>query len=89
MLALLWWTWEAYTWLGNQARADEGALRGGTAAATAAVFVVALAIGRRRSVAPPDPVVLGVAAGRGAVPGGGGVAGRVGADGVVRRGAAG
>jgi low temperature requirement protein LtrA len=24
LLALLWWTWSAYTWLGNQARADEG-----------------------------------------------------------------
>ncbi|TYB69087.1 low temperature requirement protein A [Nonomuraea sp. PA05] len=44
LLAMLWWTWEAYTWLGNQARADEGVLRGGTAVATAAVFVVALAV---------------------------------------------
>jgi low temperature requirement protein LtrA len=29
VLALLWWTWSAYTWLGNQARADEGVLRVG------------------------------------------------------------
>jgi low temperature requirement protein LtrA len=23
ILALLWWTWSGYAWLGNQARADE------------------------------------------------------------------
>ena len=44
MLALLWWTWCAYTWLGNQARADEGLLRAGMSPAMAAVFVVALTI---------------------------------------------
>jgi low temperature requirement protein LtrA len=44
MLALLWWTWCAYTWLGNQARADEGLLRAGMAVAMAAMFVVALTI---------------------------------------------
>ncbi|MEW9552172.1 low temperature requirement protein A [Nonomuraea sp. NPDC050783] len=44
LLALLWWTWEAYTWLGNQARADEGVVRGGMAVATVGVFVVALAV---------------------------------------------
>ncbi|MFD0149492.1 low temperature requirement protein A [Streptomyces sp. NPDC055721] len=44
LLALLWWTWSAYTWLGNQARADEGLLRGGMGVAMAAVFVVALTI---------------------------------------------
>jgi low temperature requirement protein LtrA len=41
LLALLWWTWSAYAWLGNQARADEGVLRLGMAVAMAAVFVVA------------------------------------------------
>jgi low temperature requirement protein LtrA len=44
MLALLWWTWCAYSWLGNQARADEGVLRTGMAVAMAAVFVVALTV---------------------------------------------
>jgi low temperature requirement protein LtrA len=44
MLALLWWTWCAYTWLGNQARADEGLLRTGMAVAMTAIFVVALTI---------------------------------------------
>ena len=44
VLALLWWTWSAYAWLGNQARADEGILRAGMAVAMAAIFVVALTI---------------------------------------------
>src|SRR6266700_1169700 len=44
LLTLLWWTWSAYTWLGNQARADEGLLRAGMAVAMAAIFVVALTI---------------------------------------------
>jgi low temperature requirement protein LtrA len=44
MLALLWWTWCAYTWLGNQARADEGVLRAGMSLAMVAMFVVALTI---------------------------------------------
>jgi low temperature requirement protein LtrA len=44
LLALLWWTWSAYAWLGNQARADEGVLRAGMAVAMAAIFVVALTI---------------------------------------------
>jgi len=44
MLALLWWTWCAYTWLGNQARADEGLLRTGMEVAMVAMFVVALTI---------------------------------------------
>jgi hypothetical protein len=44
LLALLWWTWSAYTWLGNQARADEGLLRAAMAVAMAAMFVVALTI---------------------------------------------
>jgi low temperature requirement protein LtrA len=44
LLALLWWTWSAYAWLGNQARADEGLLRAGMAVAMAAIFVVDLTI---------------------------------------------
>jgi low temperature requirement protein LtrA len=42
LLTLLWWTWSGYTWLGNQARADEGLLRAGMVVAMAAMFVVAL-----------------------------------------------
>src|ERR687894_2428998 len=44
ILALLWWTWCAYAWLGNQARADTGVVRGAMAVAMAALFVVALTI---------------------------------------------
>jgi low temperature requirement protein LtrA len=44
LLALLWWTWSAYAWLGNQARADEGLVRAGMAVAMAAIFVVDLTI---------------------------------------------
>jgi low temperature requirement protein LtrA len=44
LLTLLWGTWSGYTWLGNQARADEGLLRAGMVAAMAAMFVVALTI---------------------------------------------
>jgi len=51
LLALLWWTWSAYTWLGNQARADEGLLR----AAMAAMFVVALTIPEAWQDAPRRP----------------------------------
>jgi len=42
VLALLWWTWVGFAWLGNQAYG--GSLRLGGVAAMAAVFVVALAV---------------------------------------------
>jgi low temperature requirement protein LtrA len=44
VLALLWWTWCAYAWLGNQARADTGVVRAGMGLAMAALFVVALTV---------------------------------------------
>ena len=44
VLGLLWWSWSSYTWLGNQARADEGIVRAGVMVAMAALFLVALAI---------------------------------------------
>ena len=61
LLALLWWTWSAYAWLGNQARADEGILRAGMAVAMAAIFVVALTIPEAWQDAPGGlngPLVL-------------------------------
>ena len=42
VLALLWWAWCSYAWLGNQAYADEGVVRLTMIAAMAAMFVVAL-----------------------------------------------
>jgi low temperature requirement protein LtrA len=44
LLALLWWAWCSYAWLGNQARADEGIVRAALVVAMAALFLVALAI---------------------------------------------
>jgi low temperature requirement protein LtrA len=61
LLTLLWWTWSGYTWLGNQARADEGLLRAGMVVAMAAVFVVALTIPEAWQDAPGGlngPLVL-------------------------------
>jgi len=44
VMALIWFGWSAYAWLGNQARADEGALRVSMFFAMAGFFVVALTI---------------------------------------------
>jgi low temperature requirement protein LtrA len=44
LLALLWFGWSSYAWLGNQAQADEGLLRVAMLAAMGALFVVSLAI---------------------------------------------
>jgi low temperature requirement protein LtrA len=44
VLALLWFAWSSYAWLGNQAKADEGVLRLGLVVAMICVFLVALAI---------------------------------------------
>src|SRR3954452_17958047 len=38
MMALLWWAWSSYAWLGNQARADEGVVRAGMLVAMGALF---------------------------------------------------
>jgi low temperature requirement protein LtrA len=44
LLALLWFAWSSYAWLGNQAHADEGVVRAAVILAMAALFLVALAI---------------------------------------------
>ncbi|HKH08448.1 MAG TPA: low temperature requirement protein A [Agromyces sp.] len=44
VLGLLWWTWCAYSWLANQAPADQGVLRVGMGIAMISVFVVALTV---------------------------------------------
>ncbi|MEN3613499.1 low temperature requirement protein A [Plantactinospora sp. ZYX-F-223] len=44
LLLLLWFSWGAYIWLSNQARADVGLIRAGTLLAMAALFVAALVI---------------------------------------------
>src|SRR6266404_5096576 len=44
ILATLWWTWAAYTWLTNTVDPDIGAVSGAMLAATGAMFVAALAV---------------------------------------------
>ena len=44
VLALLWWSWVGYAWLGNLVRADEGLGRVAMFGAMAATFVLALAV---------------------------------------------
>jgi len=44
VLALLWWCWCCYAWLGNTVRADEGVTRIALFAVLAAMFVVAVTI---------------------------------------------
>jgi low temperature requirement protein LtrA len=44
VLSLLWWSWAAFSWLANQARADAGILQGAFIVAMVAVFIACLAI---------------------------------------------
>jgi len=44
VLAIVWFGWCAYTWLGNQARADEGLLRLAMVVAMTGMFFVAISI---------------------------------------------
>lgn len=44
ILGLLWWSWVAYAWLGNQAYADRGLMPLGLGLAAALMFVIAFAI---------------------------------------------
>ena len=66
VLLLLWWSWTAYTWLGNQARADEGLVRAGMTVAMVGLFAVALAIPhaweqREEGLSPALLLVVGYA----------------------------
>ena len=44
VLALLWWCWVGYAWLGNVVQAEEGLGRAAMFAAMAAMFVMALTV---------------------------------------------
>jgi len=44
VLALMWWSWVGYSWLGNTVRADEGWARAAFIVVMAALFVAALTI---------------------------------------------
>jgi low temperature requirement protein LtrA len=63
LLLLLWWSWSAFAWVGNQSRADTGLVRVGVTVAMAAVFVAGLVIPDAWDSSRPmdPPVVLAVA----------------------------
>jgi low temperature requirement protein LtrA len=64
LLLMLWWSWCAFIWLGNQVRLDRGFVRVGMLVAMTALFVVGLVIPEAWSAAPGGPapaVVLAVA----------------------------
>jgi low temperature requirement protein LtrA len=44
VLSLLWWSWCSFSWLANQAHADEGIVRGAFILATVAIFIACIAI---------------------------------------------
>src|SRR5919112_721793 len=60
VLALLWWAWSSYAWLGNQVRADEGIARLVVLLAMAALFLGAMALPEAWSEdASLPPLLLG------------------------------
>jgi low temperature requirement protein LtrA len=64
VLALLWWCWVGYAWLGNVVRADEGVGRVAMFGAMAAMFVLALSVPEAFDDLPggvDGPVVLALA----------------------------
>ena len=65
VLALFWWCWVGYAWLGNVVQADEGLGRVAMFGAMAAMFVAWPSRARSRSTTCPGassgPVVLAVA----------------------------
>jgi low temperature requirement protein LtrA len=63
LVLLLWWSWSAFCWVGNQSRADTGFVRAAVTVAMAAVFVAGLVIPDAwDSTGTTDaPVVLAVA----------------------------
>jgi low temperature requirement protein LtrA len=64
ILALLWWAWCAFAWLGQQAQADTGVVQVTMTAAMVAIFIVALAIPEAWRDAPGGlngPVTLATA----------------------------
>lgn len=64
LLGLLWWSWAAYSWVCNIAKADEGVVRAVLLCAMAAMFVIALAIPEAFDDLPgglSGPVVLAIA----------------------------
>jgi low temperature requirement protein LtrA len=63
LVLLLWWSWSAFAWVGNQSRADTGLVRAAATVVMAAVFVAGLVIPEAwdSGGAMDPPVVLAVA----------------------------
>jgi low temperature requirement protein LtrA len=64
VLALLWWAWVGYAWLGNVVQAEEGLGRPTMLAAMAAIFLVAITVPEAfedHRGGLPGPVVIAVA----------------------------
>jgi low temperature requirement protein LtrA len=64
VLALLWWCWVGYAWLGNVMRADEGVGRVAMFGAMGAMFILALTVPEAFTDIPgglDGPVVLAIA----------------------------
>src|ERR671931_2962187 len=58
ILAVLWWAWVAYAWLGNSAASDEGPVRVTLLAAMGAMLIASLAVPKAFG---SDGLVFGVA----------------------------
>ena len=58
ILALLWWAWSSYAWLGNTAASDDGVIRVVLMSAMASMLVASLAVPRAFG---DDALVFGVA----------------------------
>jgi hypothetical protein len=59
LVLLLWWSWSAFAWVGNQSRADTALVRAGVTVTMAAVFVAGLVIPDAwDSSGPMDPPVM-------------------------------
>jgi low temperature requirement protein LtrA len=58
VLAVLWWAWEAFAWLGNTAGSDDGAVRAVLLVAMGPLFVVSLAVPHAFG---QDALVFGIA----------------------------
>jgi low temperature requirement protein LtrA len=58
ILAVSWWVWSAYAWLGNTAASDEGLIRVVLLSASAAMLVASLAV---RHAFGADGLIFGVA----------------------------
>jgi low temperature requirement protein LtrA len=58
VLAVLWWAWVSYAWLGNTAASDDGAIRVVLLCAMAAMLIVSLAV---PGAFADDGLIFGVA----------------------------